>query len=401
MRVTFNVAVFFLMCFAIVSCEKYDKDYKDFLDSREVIYPGLAKNVRYHAGNLRTVLVWNPSPDPSIKNYVVIWNNGADSVSVNAATHNPVDSISVSIPNLEEYVYSFKIIAYDNEGHISVGQEINNVRVYGPVYQSTLSNRLLKSALRSGNDAIVELFAGEKSSPYSKITYTTTANEEKVINVTNDETQVVLKDYKSLSKFQFQTYFLPDSTAIDTFRSEPQTYGVGEDVTNTYFKNPGRYIIRGDNGTGKWGTPKDWQFNSAATNQNGGTGGGWSTDDGGVIHFETKDWGGDGVNNGKVWQSFTLPEGKYTVDFETGNYGGSGYSVKEVIAAGTTLPNSDDLGNVLAVFNGDQNNLGGTHSLTFTLNQPTTVAIGFIVNTGQYTYLQFRSIKMRIAGSGF
>jgi hypothetical protein len=56
----------------------------------------------------------------------------------------PADSIKVSIPNLKEYVYSFRIVAHDNSGGTSVGQDLNNVRVYGPVYQSTLLEPCLR-----------------------------------------------------------------------------------------------------------------------------------------------------------------------------------------------------------------------------------------------------------------
>src|SRR4051812_37423886 len=124
MKITFNVAVFFLMCLVISGCKKYDTDYKHFLDNHEVTYPGLATGVTYHPGNLRAELVWHPSPDPSIKNYTITWNNGSDSVVVAASSHDPGDSIKVIIPNLNEYVYSFRIVARDNDGNVSVGQDL-------------------------------------------------------------------------------------------------------------------------------------------------------------------------------------------------------------------------------------------------------------------------------------
>src|SRR4051812_11722780 len=99
MKIKLNVAVILGLCFAMLGCKKYNTDYKAFLDNHEITYPGLATGVTYHAGNLRAVLVWHPSPDPSIKNYTVSWNNGSDSIIVDATTHDPGDSIKVSIPN--------------------------------------------------------------------------------------------------------------------------------------------------------------------------------------------------------------------------------------------------------------------------------------------------------------
>jgi hypothetical protein len=43
-----------------------DENYKKLLAGGEIIYPGVISNQNYRAGNLRTMLVWNPSPDPKI-----------------------------------------------------------------------------------------------------------------------------------------------------------------------------------------------------------------------------------------------------------------------------------------------------------------------------------------------
>jgi hypothetical protein len=224
------------------------------------------------------------------------------------------------------------------------------------------------------------------------------------MHVKADVDSIYLANIKSNTKFTYQTYYLPEKLAIDTFKAEIQTIGVSEDITKTYLKNPGYPFLRGDAGTGKWGKPKDWLFNTAATNQDGGQGGGWSTDNGGVIHFETKDWGGDGVTNGKVWQTFELPEGTYTLSFEVGNHNDNSFSVEELVVKGTELPDIDNLGEPLAVFHGRPNALGAAgsiHKLTFTLNEPTTVSMGWVVSTGQYVYIQYRSVKLNVASSGF
>jgi hypothetical protein len=126
----------------IFGCKRYDQDYKaDFLKNHEKTYPGLASNVHYYPGKLRTILVWSPSPDPTIKNYVISWNNGSDSIVVDASSHNPGDSIKAEVKNLKEYVYSFRIVAKDDAGNASIGQSLDNVRVYGAAYQAALTNR--------------------------------------------------------------------------------------------------------------------------------------------------------------------------------------------------------------------------------------------------------------------
>jgi hypothetical protein len=133
-------------------------------------------------------------------------------------------------------------------------------------------------------------------------------------------------------------------------------------------------------------------------NQDGGKGGGYSTDYGGVIHFEAKDYSGDPIINGKVFQSITLPAGDYQYDVTSQNYGGD-INANEVVALGTSLPDINNLnGNpaVLAMFHGDGGNIGGTHSMFFSLSKQTTITIGWVVSLQSYTYLQFRNVSLKI-----
>lgn len=53
---------------------KDETKYKDLLDKREIVYPGLVSNFKGYQGNLRIRLQWNPSPDPSITRYMIYWN---------------------------------------------------------------------------------------------------------------------------------------------------------------------------------------------------------------------------------------------------------------------------------------------------------------------------------------
>ncbi|RYY30665.1 MAG: DUF5013 domain-containing protein, partial [Sphingobacteriaceae bacterium] len=379
-------------------CKKMD-DYLKYTGGKEILYTGKVDSVRILSGKNRVVITGLLMSDPKISRVKIYWNTKSDSLEQAITRTAGVDTLAIPI-ELPEGRYNFEIITYDNQGNPSVKVNASGTS-YGAIFQESLSNRAIKVAEKTGDDVRLDMYSSDGNSPFTRVTYTGTDDEEHIVDVADSLASVVLKGVKALSKFKYQSYFLPDTTAIDTFMAEPQTIGAQEDITSVYIKNAGRYMVRGDNGNGKWGTPKDWLFNSAATNQNGGTGGGWSWDDGGVIHFETKDWGGDGVNNGKVWQTFTLPAGTYTAAFESGNCGGDNYTLKEIITEGTTLPDVENLGTPLAIFHGDNSNIGGTHNLTFTLDEPKTVSLGWVAKTGQYTYLQFRTVRLKIAGSGF
>src|ERR1700754_3285625 len=84
----------------LAGCSKKDKDYEKYLTDGEIVYPGIVANVNYRAGDRRVQLKWNPSPDPSITQYMVYWNNRNDSVQVTATTHQPGDTVKVLIGGL-------------------------------------------------------------------------------------------------------------------------------------------------------------------------------------------------------------------------------------------------------------------------------------------------------------
>jgi len=223
MKIAFNVTVFLLMCLAIAGCKKYDTDYKSFLDNHEVTYPGLAAGLNYHSGNLRAVLVWHPSPDPSISRYVIKWNNGLDSLLLSAASHDPGDSVVVSIPNLQEYVYSFHIIAYDKDNHPSIGQDINNVRVYGPAYQSTLLNRAYNTAnpYVTHNDGSVTLNfnKADTGNVATTIRYTNKLGTTTERSFVADSNSITLTDYKYGTDVTYRSSYKPVKDAVDTFNA--------------------------------------------------------------------------------------------------------------------------------------------------------------------------------------
>jgi hypothetical protein len=398
-----NIKVVLLFCVGLAlvigACTDMD-DYLKYTGGKDLIYTGKVDSVHVRAGKDRVVITGLLIADPKITKLKMYWRTRQDSLIMDIDRSEGVDSLNIPI-QLPEGRYNFELITYDAAGNRSV-TVFSSGSSYGALYQESLINRPVKAAQVAGENLVkVNMYNSDETAVYTEIIYTTVDDEQKVMHVTADVDSVYLVGIKSNTKFSYQTYYLPEKLAIDTFKAVPQIIGVSEDITNTYFKNPGRPFLRGDGGTGKWGTPKDWLFNTAVTNQNGGTGGGWSWDDGGVIHFETKDWGGDGMTNGKVWQTFELPAGTYTVSFEVGNHNDNPFTVEELVVKGTALPDIDNLGEPLAVFHGRPNALNGTHKLTFTLDEPTTVSIGWVVSTGQYVYIQYRSIRLNVASSGF
>ena len=66
-----QITAFCLLGLLLCGCKKYADDYKDFLDDKEIKYPGKVVKAGHNTGNLRAQLFWNPRPDPSINKFVL------------------------------------------------------------------------------------------------------------------------------------------------------------------------------------------------------------------------------------------------------------------------------------------------------------------------------------------
>jgi len=212
-----------LVCiFAFWSCTRKPDDFRAFLNGQEITYPGKIVGPNVSTGNLRLLLTWAPSPDPSVTKYVVYWNNYADSTVVNAVSHSTTDTVKCLINNLAEYAYSFFIYSYDASGNRSVLTELDNAKVDGPIYRSGLHNRPQDPArpaiVNPDNSASIYFKA-----PYDTINITTRI---RYVESTGDTVtsflppasdSIVLPSFKKGTKVLVQSSFIPQRAAIDTF----------------------------------------------------------------------------------------------------------------------------------------------------------------------------------------
>ena len=220
MKIIARISAFSLVC-CVLACESLDTDFKSFLKEGEIIYPGIASNISSNPGNQRAALLWTPSPDPSIDHYVIYWNNKADSIVVEATSHDPSDTISAIIPDLAEYVYSFTIYSYDSKGNRSVPKDINSVKVYGPVYEGNLLNRPYNAVQPSvvNDDGSVKLnfTTPDTINIATTIKYTNGSDVVVEKELSASDVSVVLDDYKAGTAILYKSSYIPQQGAIDTF----------------------------------------------------------------------------------------------------------------------------------------------------------------------------------------
>lgn len=201
-------------------CKKRDTEFREFFDNHEVVYTGAVGDVVSGAGNLRVSLKWKASSDPSITKYVVYWNNKLDSQVV--VLNGKTDSISTVISGLQEYVYSFLIYSYDDKGNKSIPKEANNVKVYGPVYTSTLLNRAINSEmpyLKYEQGAVILNFNADtvNINVNTVIKYTNTSGSMSEAILLPDTNSILLKDYELGTTIQYKSSYIPAKGAIDVF----------------------------------------------------------------------------------------------------------------------------------------------------------------------------------------
>ncbi|WP_184542990.1 DUF4998 domain-containing protein [Mucilaginibacter sp. FT3.2] len=211
-------------CIALATwygCSKTNlaNDYNKFYNGHEITYTGAVGAAIVQPGNLEIGLKWKASSDPSIVKYVVYYNNGADSQIV-SVTGKP-DSIKTVIKGLAEYTYSFTIYSYDVKGNKSIPTEVNNAKVYGPYYIATLLNRAYNAVtpytVSTNGYVTLNFITPDTINVGTTIKYTN-RNGQSVVKVLNaDSTSITLKDFKSGTDVTYNSGYIPQRTAIDTF----------------------------------------------------------------------------------------------------------------------------------------------------------------------------------------
>jgi hypothetical protein len=202
-------------------CQKdnHATDYKNFYNGHEIIYTGAVASTIIEPGNLEMGLKWKASSDPSIVKYVVFYNNKADSVVVNVADKK--DSIRTVIKGLSEYTYSFTIYSYDAKGNKSIPFEVNNAKVYGPIYAATLLNRAYDATnpYVLNNDGSVKLnfITPDTINIKTVIKYTNAAGVASSAILLPTSNSITLPNFKAGTPITYQSFYIPERTAIDTF----------------------------------------------------------------------------------------------------------------------------------------------------------------------------------------
>lgn len=212
-------SVLLLVAVLFFGCDKKDTDFRDFFNDHEITYPGVPVNASYRAGNERILLLLKPSPDPSIKKYLVYWNNKADSAVV--AASNSSDTVKVLIPKLLEYVYSFTVYSLDAAGNRSIPLEITNTRVYGPLYTGGLLNRAYNVSapyvVNADGSVKLNFNTPDTINISTAVKYTNNAGGIVTMQLAPGNSSITLPGYKPGTPIVYNSSYIPVQNALDTF----------------------------------------------------------------------------------------------------------------------------------------------------------------------------------------
>jgi len=213
-----NSFIGLLLCaLLIVSCKKWD-DYKKYTSEGEKVYPAAPSGVNAYPGNGRVLLTWVGGVDYNITKYKVTWNNGFDSTVFDASSFKPGDTLKYYIDKLPESGYSFSIYSFDAKGNESVGTQLPATNVYGPKYQATLLNRVVKTVAYAADSKMLTVAWGvpDTINLSTEIRYTDTAGTEKKY-LLSSESDTSTFPWKVGTKIFYRSTYKPVSNAIDSF----------------------------------------------------------------------------------------------------------------------------------------------------------------------------------------
>jgi len=167
-----------------------------------------------------------------------------------------------------------------------------------------------------------------------------------------------------------------------------RTIKLWENLTNTYFPNPGNPFLRSDSRAAKTGNLKDWSFTPNV--QTGGYGGFYLETGGGVMDF----YSGSGLTNAKIYRTIDLPAGEYKTGFINAGFTGTN-NCYFAIALGNQIPDIETIetsNNVLGKFHWNTNISSATNEVSFKLDSPQTVTIGFVVSNTAKSEIKINSV---------
>lgn len=206
-----------ILASAIFACTHMSSLHEDFLAGGEKIYLVKTDSVRVLSGNKRVRIQCVLTNAYNVDKIWVFWNTHSDSMVFDyIKTAKDVDTVYLNISGLLEKSYIFDLYTKNSEGKSSI-KVIAFGHAYGDNYQSFLNERTISAFSFDGVNANLTLLSSAEKERGTEVTYTKTTGEKVSIIVPSDSFKVKLVNFSPSQPLTYRTFYVPDSTAIDTF----------------------------------------------------------------------------------------------------------------------------------------------------------------------------------------
>jgi hypothetical protein len=205
----------FLCILACASCDKFTDIHKKYIEGGEIIYAVKPDSVVFIPGKERLMMRLWMINGQNIRNIIVSWNGGQDSLVLPMKLKTGRDSIEVLVNDLEEKNYSFDIYSVDNFNHRSLTY-IAFGAAYGTTYAASLQNRRIKSISLTETAGNIEWFAPAENMILNEVKFKNRRGADTVVRFPASDYNVAI-DAVGNTPFQYRSLYIPEAEAIDTF----------------------------------------------------------------------------------------------------------------------------------------------------------------------------------------
>lgn len=226
------------------ACTDMNDNIDEYLSRGETVYIAKSDSIYVLAGKERFyVKYWQT--DPRASEMRIYWSQKKDSVCVSIPEERDIkDSLEVWVgkeQGIKEGSYSLSVVTFDKFGNKSIPDE-QSVNVYGDKFAATISPRILLSYKFNAaqNSLKIEWGGSVSVKEYGvRLFYTKkdgTACQTQYKSVDLPET-LELKDIDTMLPVEYETLYLPETTAVDTFYTERMRIG-GVLGNQTFYVDP-------------------------------------------------------------------------------------------------------------------------------------------------------------------
>ena len=154
-KTTYILSAAAVLAAMAVSCTSQDDIYKQYIKLGGYDYPAKPLSLSTERGYKRVLVKWVKPMDPAVKTARLFWDNYADSLDVSYSDF-PNDSVTVNVTDLEDRSYTFDVKNYDENGNVSLAEEIT-VSPYSDSWMVSRTERTVNSAEMDGDDAVISM----------------------------------------------------------------------------------------------------------------------------------------------------------------------------------------------------------------------------------------------------